>query len=64
MGNKTITIINNLHNSYLNGKYSGLYDLLCEIERMSVFMVNNNLNNDVLNAIKSNNFFIENLFDN
>ena len=61
--NQISSMVNNLHNSYLNGKYSELYDLLCEIERMSVFMVNNNLNNDILNAIKSNNFFIENLFD-
>lgn len=61
--NRISSMVNNLHNSYLNGKYSELYDLLCEIERMSVFMVNNNFNNDILNAIKSNNFFIENLFD-
>lgn len=57
------TMVNNLNNSYLNGKYSELYDLLCEIERMSVFMVNNNLHNDILSFIKLNNFFIENLFD-
>lgn len=57
------TMVNNLNDSYRNGKYTEVYDFLGEIERMSVFMVNNNLNNDILNAIKSNNFFIENLFD-
>lgn len=57
------TMVNNLNDSYRNGKYTEVYDFLGEIERMSLFAVNNNLHNDILNAIKSNNFFIENLFD-
>ncbi len=56
------TMVNNLNNSHRNGKYSELYDLLCEIERRSLFALNNNLPEDVLNVIKSNKFFIENLF--
>ena len=57
------TMANNLNNSYRNGKYSELYDLLCDIERRSLFALNSNLPEDVLNVIKSNKFFIENLFD-
>ena len=55
-------MVNNLNNLHCNGKYSELYDLLCEIERRALFVVDNNLNNDILNCITSNNFFIENLF--
>ena len=56
------TMANNLNDSHRNGKYSELYDLLCEIERRSLFALNSNLPEDVLNVIKSNKFFIENLF--
>lgn len=58
-----LKMVNNLNSSHLNGKYSELYDFLCEIERRVLFAVNNNLHSDVLNVIKSNKFFIENLFD-
>lgn len=55
-------MINNLKNSYANKKYAELCDCLRELDRGAIFVENESLNDEILGIIKSNNFFIDDLF--
>ena len=60
--NQIETMVKTLNTAYINKKYTVLYDSLCDLERTHVFTENKRLRNEVLDIIKSNNFFIEDLF--
>ena len=55
-------MINNLCDSYINKKYAKLYDYLYELQIKNIFVENNKLNREIINNIKKNNYFIEDLF--
>lgn len=55
-------MIDNLRDSYVNKKYAKLYDLLYELDMKNVFVKNDKLNEDIINSIKENHYFIEDLF--
>ena len=61
-GEKVEQMINDLCNSYVNKKYAKLYDLLCEVDMKNIFVKNNKLNENIINSIKKNHYFIEDLF--
>lgn len=60
--NQIEMMVQTINRAYKNKKYTVLYDSLCELARNPVFTENKTLRNKVLDTIKFNNFFIEDLF--
>ena len=61
---KQITImVDKLNNSYANSNFAELYDCLDELDRRAVFSENHVLNSDILKTLKSNGYFIGDLFN-
>jgi len=59
--NEIRKMIKNLKNSYVNKKYAELCDCLRELDRGAIFVENKGLNSEIVDIIKSNKFFIDDL---
>ena len=61
--NKITIMVDRLNHSYANRKFAELCDCLTDLERKVIFNENHVLNSDVLKTLKSNGYFIGDLFN-